>query len=303
MINRNIHLSTEVEKAKREKIPIIALESTIIAHGMPYPQNLKTATNLENIVRRQGYCPATVFLLDGMIMIGAEQAQLEYLAQAKDVQKVSTREIASVLVRNQTGATTVAATMHCSHLAGIRIFATGGIGGVHRGASESFDISADLTELQKTPVIVVSAGAKAILDLGKTLEYLETAGVNVFGWQTDSFPGFYSANTPWKVNRIDDTRQISAIYHKQMELGIKSGILIANPVPVEDEIPWNEMSIIIDQALVEMQVKKITGKAVTPFLLSKITELTAGNSLETNIKLVENNVKLACRIAGELYND
>jgi len=303
MINKNIHLSTEVEKAKRERRPIIALESTIIAHGMPYPQNLETAMNLENIVRRQGYCPATVFLLDGNIMIGAEQEQLEYLAQAKDVQKVSTREIASVLVQKQTGATTVAATMHCSHLAGIRIFATGGIGGVHRGAGESFDISADLTELQRTPVIVISAGVKAILDLGKTLEYLETAGVNVFGWQTDSFPGFYSAQTPWQVSRIDDVQQISAIYHKQIELGLKSGILIANPVPVEDEIPWSEMAVIIDQALAEMQAMKITGKAVTPFLLRKITELTAGNSLETNIKLVENNVKLACRIAGELYND
>jgi len=303
MIDKNIHLAREVEKARKNSIPIVALESTIIAHGMPYPQNLETALHLENIVRKSGCCPATIFLNKGKIMVGAEPEDLQFLAQAEDVQKVTTRDIASVLVKKQTGATTVAATMRCCRLAEIKVFATGGIGGVHRGAAETFDISADLTELANTPVIVISAGAKAILDIGKTLEYLETAGVIVLGWQTAKFPGFYSASTPWSVTETRSEKEIAAIYHKQLELGLHSGMLIANPVPQEDEIPWDKMALIIDQALSDMNAVEITGKAVTPFLLRRITEITAGNSLETNIRLVENNVKLACRIAKEINNE
>ncbi|MCF7912885.1 MAG: pseudouridine-5'-phosphate glycosidase [Candidatus Cloacimonetes bacterium] len=301
MTYKKLHLSAEVEMAIKNNIPIVALESTIIAHGMPYPQNLETASHLENIIREKGCCPATIFLRDGNIMIGAEQEQLQHLAQAKDVQKATTRDIAAILVKNQTGATTVAATMRCCRLAGIKVFATGGIGGVHRGAEETFDISADLTELANTPVIVISAGAKAILDIGKTLEYLETAGVAVMGWQTDTFPGFYSAATPWSISRIDSAAAIAAIYKEQIELGLSSGMLIANPVPQEYEIPWNKMALIIDQALADMKAMEITGKAVTPFLLSRITEITGGDSLKTNIRLVENNVKLACRIARRLH--
>jgi pseudouridylate synthase len=303
MIDKNICLSKEVEKARKNNIPIVALESTIIAHGMPYPQNLETALHLENIVRESGCCPATIYMNKGKIMVGAESEDIKFLAQAKNVQKVTTRDIASVLIKKQTGATTVAATMRCCMLAEIKVFATGGIGGVHRGVEETFDISADLTELANTPVIVISAGAKAILDIGKTLEYLETAGVTVFGWQTDKFPGFYSASTPWSVTETRSEKEIAAIYHKQIELGVLSGILIANPVPVKDEIPWNKMALIIDQALADMNAMDISGKAVTPFLLRRITEITSGNSLETNIRLVENNVKLACRIAKEIDNE
>ena len=235
-------------------------------------------------------------------MIGAEPEDLEHLATAKDVKKVTTRDIARMLVNKETGATTVAATMYCACPAEIKVMATGGIGGVHRGAEESFDISADLTELSRTPVIVVSAGAKAILDIGKTLEYLETAGVPVYGWQTDIFPGFYSSRTPWQVSRIDSVKEIAEIYKKQLESGLKSGILIADPIPNEYEIPWDEMALIIDQAISDMKTMNITGKAVTPFLLKRITEITGGSSLETNIRLVENNVKLACQIAEELNN-
>jgi pseudouridine-5'-phosphate glycosidase len=267
---------------------------------MPYPQNLETALKLEGIVRENDCCPATIFLDGGKIRIGIREEELNELAQSEQVKKVTTRDISEILVRKQSGATTVAATMYCAYLAGIKVFATGGIGGVHRYAEETFDISADLTELARTPLIVVSAGAKAILDLGKTLEYLETCGVPVYGWQTESFPGFYSAATPWKVNRIDELSELAEIYRIQRELKLTNGILLTNPVAGEDEIPWQQMEVFINQALSELKKKKISGKKVTPYLLQKITELTEGRSLKANIKLVENNVKLACRLAKEI---
>jgi pseudouridylate synthase len=297
-----ICLNPEVLAAQKNNLPIVALESTIIAHGMPFPQNLQTALKLENIVRQHNCCPATVFLYNGSIMIGAEREHLEYLARTEGVQKVTTRDIARALIDKKCGAATVAATMFCAHLAGIKVLATGGIGGVHRNAADSFDISADLTELKRTPIIVVSAGAKAILDIPKTLEYLETAGVPVLGWQTDKFPGFYSAQTPWWVEKIESSQKIAEIYKKQQELNIQSGILVANPVPVEKEIPWSEIKLIIDQALDDLQLMEFKGKAVTPFLLSRIAVITGGRSLQTNISLVKNNVELACRIAGVLID-
>jgi len=297
---KRIQYNEEVMAAFEKNLPVVALESTIISHGMPYPQNLETAKFLEEIVREMGCCPATVFLRDGFMRIGAESADLEHLASADNVKKVTTRDLAEVLVKKETGATTVAATMRCAYLAGIKVFATGGVGGVHRGAETSFDISADLTELARTPVIVISAGAKAILDMGKTLEYLETMGVPVYGWQTDSFPGFYSAKTPWKVNRIDNVKQIGEIFTTQTEIGLKSGMLIANPVAEEFEIGWDKMAAIIDQALADMKALGISGKGVTPFLLNRIKEITDGDSLETNIRLVESNVRLGCEIAKAL---
>lgn len=292
-----IKYSEEVINAQRANKPVVALESTIISHGMPYPQNLETARNLENIVREKGCCPATIFIHKGKICIGAESSELEYLAKAKDVKKVSTREIAEVLAEKSTGATTVAATMRCAAMAGVRVFATGGIGGVHRQAEESFDISADLTELARTPVIVISAGAKAILDIPKTLEYLETQSVPVFGWKTSSFPGFYSSETPWEVKSIESVKAIANIFMIQGEIGIESGILLANPISKDFEIPWDEMAKTINSALEDMKKEKINGKKVTPYLLKRITELTGGESLKTNIELVKSNVCLAAEIA------
>lgn len=292
-----IKYSEEVISAQRANKPVVALESTIISHGMPYPQNLETARNLENIVREKGCCPATIFIHKGKICIGAESSELEYLAKAKDVKKVSTREIAEVLAEKSTGATTVAATMRCAAMAGVRVFATGGIGGVHRQAEESFDISADLTELARTPVIVISAGAKAILDIPKTLEYLETQSVPVFGWKTSSFPGFYSSETPWEVKSIESVKAIANIFMIQGEIGIESGILLANPISKDFEIPWDEMAKTINSALEDMKKEKINGKKVTPYLLKRITELTGGESLKTNIELVKSNVCLAAEIA------
>lgn len=292
-----IKYSEEVINAQRANKPVVALESTIISHGMPYPQNLETARNLENIVREKGCCPATIFIHKGKICIGAESSELEYLAKAKDVKKVSTREIAEVLAEKSTGATTVAATMRCAAMAGVRVFATGGIGGVHRQAEESFDISADLTELARTPVIVISAGAKAILDIPKTLEYLETQSVPVFGWKTSSFPGFYSSETPWEVKSIESVKAIANIFMIQGEIGIESGILLANPISKDFEIPWDEMAKTINSSLEDMKKEKINGKKVTPYLLKRITELTGGESLKTNIELVKSNVCLAAEIA------
>ncbi|MCF7919977.1 MAG: pseudouridine-5'-phosphate glycosidase [Candidatus Cloacimonetes bacterium] len=303
MDNGQLRFSEEVADALSSGLAVVALESTIIAHGMPFPQNLETARHLEEIVRENGCCPATVFLRDGFIRIGTDDDDLEFLSQAKDVKKVTTRDLAETLVNKWTGATTVAATMHCANMAGIEVFATGGIGGVHRGVEMSFDISADLTELQRTPVIVVSAGAKAILDIGKTLEFLETAGVPVYGWQTASFPGFYSAKTPWKVNRINEVKTIAEIFKRQREIGLNSGMLIANPIAEEFEIAWDKMALIIEQAIADMEILRISGKGVTPFLLNRIKEITEGCSLTTNIRLVESNVKLACEIGKQLIID
>jgi pseudouridine-5'-phosphate glycosidase len=299
-LNKIIQLSPSVADAINHRKPIIALESTIISHGMPYPENLRVAEKLENIASQTGVVPATICLMDGKIRVGLDENELEILAKAEHVAKVSSRDIAPVLAKKQTGATTVAATMKIAALSGIKVFATGGIGGVHRKAASTFDISNDLLELSRNPVIVVSAGAKAILDLPKTLEFLETMGVPVMGFQTDKFPAFYSSESNLKIDRIDSTNEIAQIYKTGIELGFKTGMLIGNPIPKDEEIPFEEMDSYIQKALINAENKGITGRDLTPFLLANIVKITEGRSLKTNIELVKNNVKLACDIAKQL---
>ncbi|NTF07615.1 pseudouridine-5'-phosphate glycosidase [Agrobacterium rubi] len=296
-----IAYSTEVAAAKQRGAPIVALESTIITHGMPYPGNIQMAESVEQIIRDQGAVPATIAVIHGTLHIGLEKHELEALAQTTDAMKVSRADIAFAIAERRTGATTVAATMIAAEHAGIKVFATGGIGGVHRGAEESFDISADLTELARTGVIVVCAGAKAILDIPKTLEVLETNGVPVVTFGSTEFPAFWSRasglksplslNSPAAIANFQSTRE---------QLGIDGGMLIANPVPEEDEISREEMEIYITRALSHAEEDEIAGKSVTPYLLSKIFEITEGRSLETNIALVRNNARLAAEIAVAL---
>ncbi|MDO5896079.1 pseudouridine-5'-phosphate glycosidase [Agrobacterium sp. Azo12] len=293
--------SEEVAAAKQRGAPIVALESTIITHGMPYPGNIEMAQGVEELIRQEGAVPATIAVIDGVLHIGLEKHQLETLAQTTGAMKVSRADIAFAIAERRTGATTVAATMIAAARAGIKVFATGGIGGVHRGAEESFDISADLTELAKTGVIVICAGAKAILDIPKTLEVLETGGVPVVTYEATEFPAFWSRssglqspltlNSPAAIANFQTTRE---------QLGIGGGMLIANPVPEEDEIPREEMEIYISRAIANAEREEITGKAVTPYLLDNIFRLTSGRSLKTNIALVRNNARLAAEIAVAL---
>ena len=293
--------SQEVAAAKQRGAPIVALESTIITHGMPYPGNIEMAESVEQIIRDQGAVPATIAVIHGTLHIGLEKDQLEALAQTTDAMKVSRADIAFAIAERRTGATTVAATMIAAARAGIRVFATGGIGGVHKGAEETFDISADLTELAKTGVIVVCAGAKAILDIPKTLEVLETNGVPVVTFGSEEFPAFWSRssglpsplslNSPAAIANFQVTRE---------QLGIDGGMLVANPVPEADEIPREEMEIYINRAISHAERDEVTGKAVTPYLLGDIFRLTDGRSLETNIALVRNNAQLAAEIAVAL---
>lgn len=293
--------STEVAAAKASGRPIVALESTIITHGMPYPQNLDVATQVENDLRAQGVTPATIAVLDGELHIGLEPTALEKLAQAKGVAKLSRADLAACMATRGTGATTVAATMIAARLAEIDVFATGGIGGVHRGAEESFDISADLLELAQTPVTVVAAGAKAILDVAKTLEVLETHGVPVISVGQDSFPAFWSAQSHHKSPlRIDDAETIARAHLMRRNLGLPGGQLVANPIPKADEIASDVMAPIIAQAQQDAKAHGIIGKAVTPYLLQRIFELTQGRSLQANISLVRNNARLAGAIAQAL---
>ena len=292
-----LEINSKVKHALENGKPVIALESTIISHGMPYPENIKVAKNLEKIAEDAGVVPATICLMNGKIKIGIKDDELEMLAKSKDVAKVSRRDFSRVLTSKKIGATTVAATMIAANLAGIKVFATGGVGGVHRGAEDTFDISADLQEFSQTPVIVVSAGAKAILDLPKTLEVLETLGVPVYGFQTDLFPAFYSAESDLHIDKIDSEKEIVDLYKTNIKLGFKNGILVANPIPKKCEIPFEEMDEHIKIALKRAEKNGITGRGLTPFLLAEIVKITKGSSLETNIKLVENNVALACRIA------
>jgi len=294
-----LSISKPVEQALENNQPVIALESTIIAHGMPFPQNLEVARKLEEIAEKNNVVPATICIMNGKIKIGLNQQELEELASSKNIRKVSSREISNVLIKKEMGATTVSATMIAANMVGIKVFATGGIGGVHRFAEQTFDLSADLFELSKTPVIVVSAGAKAILDLAKTLEILETLCVPVLGFQTEFFPAFYSTKTNLKIEKIDTVKQIVKIFKLNRELGFSNGILIANPIPQKYEIPFDEIEKIITIAIKKIEEKNVTGQKVTPFLLQKIVELTDGKALQANIKLVENNVKLACEIAKE----
>ncbi len=296
-----LRLSTEVAAALAARRPIVALESTIITHGMPWPQNVETARRVEAEVRAAGAVPATIAVMAGEIRAGLEPSELEALGQAQGVAKLSRADLAVCLAQGSLGATTVAATMICAHLAGIQVFATGGIGGVHRGAESSFDISADLTELSRTPVSVVAAGAKAILDLPKTLEVLETQGVPVIAFGQDEFPAFWSRSSGLKAPlRLDSAAAIAAAHRMRARLGLPGGQLIANPIPAEAEIPRTAILPVIEAALEEAAAQGIAGKAVTPFLLQRIFEMTEGQSLQSNIALVLNNARLGAAIAAEL---
>jgi pseudouridine-5'-phosphate glycosidase len=280
----------------REARAVVALESTIITHGMPYPQNLETARSLEREVRERGAVPATIAVMDGAIRVGLSDSELERLATSRDVLKLSRNDLPYAVTSKRTGATTVAATMICAHLAGIRVFATGGIGGVHRGAEKSFDVSADVEELARTPVAVVSAGAKALLDLPKTLEVLETRGVPVIGYGTDRFPAFWSRDSGLPAPmRMDSAGEVAAFLKVKWEMGLMGGALIGNPAPEDAEIPAEEMNGYIEQAVAESA--GVSGKAVTPWILARIVELTGGRSLRTNIALVRNNARLAADVA------
>ncbi|MBO6897231.1 MAG: pseudouridine-5'-phosphate glycosidase [Shimia sp.] len=301
LISIDLVLSPEVEDAKKNNLPIVALESTIITHGMPYPQNVEVAKQVESDIRAKGAVPATMAVLNGTLHVGLTEAQLEELAQAKNVVKVSRADMPVIMAQGRTGATTVAATMIAAHLAEIDVFATGGIGGVHKGAEESFDISADLTELAHTPVTVVAAGAKAILDVPKTLEVLETNGVPVITYGQDSFPAFWSATSELSSGlRMDDPVTIASAHKTRGAMALPGGQLIANPIPTSDEIPAAELAPVIAQATQEAEDQGVTGKDVTPFLLSRIFELTEGKSLVANIALVRNNARLAAEIAAAL---
>jgi pseudouridylate synthase len=291
----------EVAAALAHGQPVVALESTIITHGMPYPANVETARAVEAQVRAQGAVPATIAITDGAIRVGLSAAELDALGQAKGVLKLSRADLAHALASRRTGATTVAATMICAHLAGIRVFATGGIGGVHRGAEHSFDISADLPELAETPVTVVCAGAKAILDLPKTFEMLETLGVPVVGYGVDELPAFWSRSSGIRAPiRLDSAADIAAMVRMRAALSLKGGVLVANPVPQAAEIPADAIAGHIRQALADADKAGILAKDVTPFLLARVLELTGGASLKTNIALIRSNAALAGQIAAAL---
>ncbi len=298
MHNAPLTFSPEVTAARAANRAIVALESTIITHGMPYPQNLETARAVEGAVRAAGAVPATIAIMAGRIHIGLTDTELDALAQTPDAMKLSRADLAACLAMGRTGATTVAATMICAHLAGIKVFATGGIGGVHRGAETTFDISADLLELAQTPVTVVCAGAKAILDLPKTLEVLETHGVPVIAYGQDDFPAFWSRNSGLPAPlRMDTATAIAAGHHMRASLGLAGGQLVANPIPHDAEITRDIITPVIEAALQDATAKGIVAKAVTPFLLQRIYELTDGRSLDANIALVLNNARLAAAIA------
>ena len=297
----NVIYSKEVKNALLNNLPVVALESTIISHGMPYPTNLEVARKCEEIVRENGAIPATIAIINGDLVVGVDENQLEYLATSKDILKVSRRDMAYVVANKLSGATTVAATMMIAKLAGIDVFATGGIGGVHRGVEETWDISADLEELAITDVCVVCAGAKAILDLPKTLEYLETKGVLVVGYNTNDLPAFFTRNSGIEVPiRIDTPLEIARVIKAKKDLKINNGILSTNLIEEKYSFDKDEVDNAIQTALIEMNNLKITGKQVTPYLLSKINEITKGQSLEANKHLVYNNCKLAALISKEL---
>lgn len=293
-------VTDEVATALAEGTPVVALESTIISHGMPYPQNVAMAVEVEGIIRENGAVPATIAVLDGKPRIGLSPDDLELLASHGDVTKVSVRDLPFVVARGTHGATTVAATMRLAALAGIRTFVTGGLGGVHRGAQQTFDVSADLTELGTTDVAVVSAGVKSILDIGLTLETLETLGVPVLAFGSDEFPSFYSRSSGHAAPmRVDTAAEVAAVMSSKWALGIAGGIVIANPIPAEDEIPADEIGVIIEQALADMDALGIHGKDATPYLLGRIVEITGGASLTANIALVRHNARLGAAIAAE----
>jgi len=297
--DQHLDILPEIREAIEQGRPVVALESTIISHGMPYPRNVETAREVEATVRDNGAVPATTAILNGRLKVGLQDIELEYLGRSgPKVAKASRRDIAFIVARKEDGATTVAATMIMAAMAGIRMFATGGIGGVHRGDAQTMDISADLEELARTNVAVVCAGMKSILDIGRTLEYLETVGVPVVGYQTDTVPAFYARSSGFPVAyRVDTVQDIATAILTKYELGIDGGVLITNPVPAAYALDGNAMEKTITQAIQEMDQRGITGKEVTPFLLARIAEQTGGESLDTNIKLVLNNAMLAAQIA------
>lgn len=300
-MDKHLVVEEEIKHALESDQPVVALESTIISHGLPYPRNLETALMAEKLVRDRGAVPATVGILDGAIRVGLKKSELELLAERKDILKVSRKDLSFAVSKRIMGATTVSGTMAVAYMVGVKVFATGGIGGVHRGVERTQDVSADLTELARTPIIVVSAGAKAILDLPKTLEYLETQGVPVVGYRTREFPAFYSRSSGLFLDlSLESPDEIARLYRAHRQLGLEQGVLIANPISAEHQIPREEIQVHLTQALKELDGRGVTGKEVTPFLLSRIVELTGGRSLETNVHLLRSNVGLACEIARSL---
>lgn len=299
-LNKYLDVNPEVAAAIAAGKPVVALESTIISHGMPYPQNVETALNVERIIRENGAVPATIAIIGGRLKAGLTAEEIEYFGKkGQAIAKASRRDLAVLCARGQDGATTVTTTMIIAHMAGISIFATGGIGGVHRGAETTMDISADLEELGQTPVMVVCAGAKSILDLGLTLEYLETKGVPVIGYGTQELPAFYTRQSGFSVDyRVDTPKELASVFKASHDMGLKGGMLVANPIPEEYAMPLDTINAAIDQAIAECKDKGIHGKATTPFLLARVAELTGGDSLASNIQLVYNNAKVAAQTAA-----
>ena len=298
-----IKINPEVAHALENNIPVVALESTIISHGMPYPKNLETARMCEDVIRQNGCVPATIAILDGMLKVGLNDNELEYLAKASDVIKASRRDIPYIVANKLNGATTVSGTMFVSELAGIKVFATGGIGGVHRDLYEAFDVSNDIESLDRSNVLVVCAGVKSILDIPNTLEFLETKGVPVLGYKTKIMPAFYTKESDYKVNYpVQSPLEVAKIMHAKWELGLNGGLLLANPIRDEDSYDRDEIDQAINTALAEAKEKNIVGKEITPFLLGKIKDITGGASLEANIKLVLNNCDVAAKVAKEFYS-
>ena len=299
-LNKYLDVNPEVAAALSEGKPVVALESTIISHGMPYPQNVQTALNVERIIRENGAVPATIAVIGGRLKAGLSAEEIEYFGKkGLAITKASRRDLAVLCARGEDGATTVTTTMIIAHMAGIKIFATGGIGGVHRGAETTMDISADLEELGQTPVMVVCAGAKSILDLGLTLEYLETKGVPVIGFGTEELPAFYTRQSGFRVDyRVDTPEELAKIFKTQNDLGFRGGMLVTNPIPEQFAMPLDTINAAIEQALRECTEKGIHGKETTPFLLARVAELTGGNSLASNIELVYNNAKVAAQTAA-----
>ena len=295
-----LKVNPEVQKALDNNQPVVALESTIISHGMPYPQNVETALNVEKIIREHGAVPATIDIIDGVCVAGMTPEEIEEFGKRKGIAKVSRRDLPVIVAKKQWGATTVATTMIVAAMAGIKVFVTGGIGGVHRGAQQTFDISADLQELAHTDVAVVCAGAKAILDLPLTLEYLETQGVPVLGYQTKELPSFYSINSGLELDyEMDSTKEIADAIKAKWEMGLDGGVIIANPIPKEYALEESFINGVIDEALADAKEKGIHGKDVTPFLLAAVKDKTEGKSLDSNIQLVYNNARLGAQIAVE----
>lgn len=301
MLEKYLQVHPEVQKAVAAGQPVVALESTIISHGMPYPKNIEMAKNVSKIIRENGAIPATIAIIDGVLKVGLTEDEIEFLGTSKDVVKASRRDLPFIISKKLTGATTVATTMILANLAGVKVFATGGIGGVHRGAETTFDISADLQELANTDVAVICAGAKSILDIGLTLEYLETNGVPVIGFGTDEMPAFYTRRSGFGVDyRVDSSMEVAEALKAKWDLNLKGGMVIGNPIPEEFEMDYDTITNAIESALKEAEENNIGGKNVTPFLLDKVKTITEGKSLESNIELVYNNAKVAAQIAKDL---